>query len=59
MLFSLIFVKFMGNFCKGFAVYKQVKASSTFLYQIAGSLVLLSTTVNFWYLSKVNLMAIV
>ena len=53
MLFSLNFVKFMGNFCKVFAAYKQVRDSTVFLYQIAGILLLLSTTINFWYLSKV------
>ena len=47
MLFSLNFVKFMGNFCKVFAAYKQVRDSTAFLYQIAGILVLLSTTINF------------
>ena len=54
MLFPLNFVKFMGNFCKVFAAYKQVKDSTAFLYQIAGILLLLSTTINFWYLSKVS-----
>ena len=47
MLFSLNFVKFMGNFCKVFAAYKQVRDSTAFLYQIAGILLLLSTTINF------------
>ena len=36
MLFSLNFVKFMGNFCKVFAAYKQVRDSTAFLYQITG-----------------------
>ena len=54
MLFSLNFVKCMGNFCKVFAAYKQVRDSTAFLYQIAGSLLLLSTAINFWYLSKVS-----
>ena len=54
MLFSLIFVKFMGKFCKVFAAYKQVRDSTAFLCQIAGILLLLSTTINFWYLSKVS-----
>ena len=52
MLFSLNFVKSMGNFCKVFAAYKQVGDYMAFLYQIAGILLLLSTTINFWYLSK-------
>ena len=54
MLFSLNFVKFMGNFCKVFAAYKQGRDSTAFLYQIAGILLLLSTSINFWYLSKVS-----
>ena len=54
MMFSLNFVKFMGNFCKVFAAYKQVRDSTPFLYPIAGILLLLSTTINFWYLSKVS-----
>ena len=60
MLFSLIFVKFMGNFCKVFVAYKQVRDSKAFLYQIAGILLLLSTTINFWYLylSKVSAITI-
>ena len=53
MLFSLNFVKFMGNFCKMFAAYKQVRDSMAFLYQIAGILLMLSSTIDFWYLSKV------
>ena len=47
MLFSLKFVKFMGNFHKVFAAYKQVRDSTAFLYQIAGILLLLSTTTKF------------
>ena len=58
MLFSLIFVKCMGNFCKVFAAYKQVRDSMAFLYQIAGILLLLSTTINFWNLSKVSVLII-
>ena len=46
MLFSLNFVKFMGNFCKVFATFKHVRDSTTFLYQIVGILLLLSTTIN-------------
>ena len=57
-MFSLNFVKFMGNFCKVFAAYKQVKDSTAFLYQIAGILILLSTTINFWYLSKVAVLTV-
>ena len=37
----------MGNFCEVFAAYKQVRESTAFLYQIAGILLLLSTTINF------------
>ena len=44
MLFSLNFVKFMGDFCKVFAPYIQVRDSTAFLYQIAGILLLMSTT---------------
>ena len=47
MVFSLNFVKFMDNFCKVIAAYKQVSDSTDFLYQIAGILLLLSTTINF------------
>ena len=58
MLFSLNFVKFMGIFCKVFAAYKKVKDSTAFLYQIAGILILLSTTIKFWYLSKVAVLTV-
>ena len=58
MLFSLIFVKCMGNFCKVFAAYKQVRGSTAFPYQIAGILLLLSTTIHFWYLSKESILTI-
>ena len=52
MLFSLNFVKFMGNFCEVFAAYKQVRDSTAFLYQIAGILLLLSTTIIFFDISQ-------
>ena len=52
MLFSLNFVKFMGSFCTGFAVYKQVRDSEAFLYEIAGILLLSSIRIIFLYLSK-------
>ena len=58
MLFSLNFEKFMGIFCKVFAAFKQVRDSMAFLDQIAGILLLLSTTINFWYLSKVSVLTI-
>ena len=58
MLFSLNFVKFMGPFLKVFAAYKQVRDSTAFLYQIAGILLLLSTTINFWYLSKASVLTV-
>ena len=58
MLFSLNFVKCMGNFCKVFAAYEQVKDNMAFLYQIAGILLLLSTTIKFWYLSKVSVLTV-
>ena len=58
MPFSLNFVKFMGKFCKVFAVYKQVRDSMAFLYQIAGILFLLSTTIKFSYLSKVSVLTV-
>ena len=58
MLFSLNFVKIMGNFCEMFAAYKQVRDSTAFLCQIAGILFLLSTTINFCYLSKVFVFAV-
>ena len=58
MLFSLNFVKIMGNFCKVFATLKQVRYSMAFHYQISGILLLLSTTINFWYLSKVSVVTV-
>ena len=59
MLFSLNFVKFMGNFCKVVAASKQVRDSTAFLHQIAGILLLLSTTIKkFWYLSKVPVLTV-
>ena len=58
MLFSLNFVKFMGNFCMVFAAYIQVRDSTAFLYQIAGILFLLSTTINFWYLSNISVLTV-
>ena len=58
MLLLLNFVKFMGNFCKVFAAYKQVRDFTDFLYQIAGILLLLSTTINVWYLSKVSVLTV-
>ena len=58
MLFSLNFVKSMGNFCKVLAAYKQVRDSMAFLYQIAGILLLLFTTINFWYLSKDSVLTV-
>ena len=58
MLFSLNIVKFMGNFCKGLGAHKQVKDSSAFPYRVAGILFLLSTTINFGYLSKVSVLTV-
>ena len=58
MLFSLNFVKCMGSFCKVFAAYKQVRDSTVFLYHIAGALLLLSTTISVWYLSKVSILTV-
>ena len=58
MLFSLNFVKFMGNFCKVLAAYKQVRDFSAFLYPMAGILLLWPTTINFWYLSKVSVLTV-
>ena len=58
MLFSLNFLNFMGNFCKVFAAYKQVRDSADFFYQIAGILFLLSTTIIYWYLSKVSILTV-
>ena len=58
MLFSLNFVKFMGNFCKVFSAYNQVRDSTALLYKIAGILLLLSTEINFWYLSNVSVLTI-
>ena len=47
MLFSSNFVNCMCNFCKVFTADKQVRDSTAFLYQIAGIMLLLSTTINF------------
>ena len=58
MLFSLNFVKFWGNFCEMFAAYKQVRDSMAFLYQLAGIMLLSSTSKNFWYLSKVSVLTV-
>ena len=58
MLFSLNVVKCMGNFCKVTAAYKQVRDSMVFLYQIAGILLLMSTTINVWYFSKVSVLTV-
>ena len=58
MLFLLNFVKFMSNFCKVFAAYKQVRGSAALLYQITGIRLQLSTTINFWYLSKVSVLIV-
>ena len=58
MLVSLNFVNFMGNFCKVFAAYKQVRDSTAFLYQMAGILLSLSATINFWYQSKVSVLIV-
>ena len=58
MLFTLNFVNFMDNFCKVFAAYKQVRDSTDLLYQITGILLMLSTTINFWYLSKVTVLTV-
>ena len=58
MQFLLNFVKFMGNFCEVFAAYQQVRDSTAFLYQIEGILLLLSTTIKFWYLSKVSVLTV-
>ena len=53
MLFSLNFVKLMGDCCKVFAANKQVRDPTVFLYQIDGIPLLLSTIINISYLSKV------
>ena len=58
MLFSLNFVKILGNFCEVFAANKQVRDSTVFLCQIAGTLFLLSITINFWYHSKVSALTV-
>ena len=43
---------------KVFAAHKLVRDSTAFLYQIAGILLLLSTTIKFWYLSKVSILTV-
>ena len=58
MLCSLNFVKCMGNFCKMFVAYKQVRDATAFLYQTAGILFLLSNTIYFWYLLKVSILTV-
>ena len=56
MLFSLNFVKFMGNSCKVFAAYKQVRDSMGVLHQIAASVVYYDN--NFWYISNVSVLTV-
>ena len=51
-VFIEFFLKIMGNFCRVFAAYKQVRDSMAYLYQITGILLLLTTTINFWYLKS-------
>ena len=51
------FCKIYGYFCKVIAAYKQARDSTDFFYQIAGILLLLSTTIKFWHLSKVSFLA--
>ena len=58
MLFSLNFVKFMGNFCKVFAAYKHARDSMPFLNQIAGILLSLITRIMFWILSNVSVLTV-
>ena len=41
-----------------FAAYKQVRDSTAFLYQIAGIMLLWSTTTFFWHLSKVSILTV-
>ena len=43
----------MGNLCKVFAAYKQVRDSMAFLNQIAGILLLLSATIIFGISQKI------
>ena len=59
MLYSLNFVKIMGIFCNLFAAYiNKPEILTVFLNQIAGILLLLSTTINFWNLSKVSVLTV-
>ena len=58
MLFLLNFEKIMRTFSKVCAAYKQVRDSMAFLYQIAGMLHLLTTTIYIWYLSKVSVLTV-
>ena len=53
MLFSLNFVKLMDKFCEVFAAHEQVIDSKGFRYQKAGIMLLLFTTIQIWYHSKV------
>ena len=53
---SLNFVKFMGNCFKVCAAYK--RDSVAILYQIAGIRLLVSTTINIWYISIVYALVI-
>ena len=41
-----------------FAAYKQVRDSMAFLYQLAGIMLLSSTSKKFWYLSKVSVLTV-
>ena len=42
-----VFIEFLWVFLLGVAAYKQFRDSTAFLYQIAGILFLLSTTIKF------------
>ena len=57
MLFSLNFVKIMGIFVRCLQPINK-SDSTAFLYQIVGILLLLSTTLNFWYLSKDSVLTV-
>ena len=53
MLFSLNFEKMVGKLCQVFAAHEHVRDSKVFLFQKAGILDLLFTTIKIWYFSKV------
>ena len=58
MLFSLNFVKFMGNFVRSLQTSHKSEMLRLFFIKSVVFLLLLSTTINIWYLSKVSVLIV-